>query len=102
MSCTLQHPAADTGLRKAQNIVSQGHRHVLPSGRAWLLARAASRYAVQGGLRSQDCMQGSNLVSVGRLLVTRPPWTWAVQMKILICWLSFRKAPASVDLQGYW
>lgn len=38
MSCTLQHPAADTSLRKGENIVSEGHRHILPRDRRWLLA----------------------------------------------------------------
>lgn len=40
MNRTLQHPAADTSLRKGENIVSEGHRHMLPRDRAWLLAQS--------------------------------------------------------------
>lgn len=42
MSRTLQHPAADTSLRKGENIVSEGHRHMLPRDRAWLLAQSCA------------------------------------------------------------
>lgn len=40
MSHTLQHPAADTSLRKGKNIVSEGHRHIPPREKAWLLAQS--------------------------------------------------------------
>lgn len=39
MSHTLQYSAADTSLRMGKNIVSEGHRHILPGDKAWLLAQ---------------------------------------------------------------
>lgn len=105
MSGTLQHPTADTSLRKSKNMVSEGRRLMdahYPETEPGCWHRAALRYAIPGGLHLQDCMQCSILVSVGCLLVTEPPWTWAVRMKTLICWLFLRKATESVDVQAYW